>query len=337
MTPKSLAILAVLTAAAVGTAIIEARNDQAGSAIADRGRVLIPDLVAKANSIGTITVTSGKTTTALTRVGDGFSDATGYPVKTETVRALVASLATLTVAEGKTDKPDRYADIGLADPDAAKGAATEIDVKTGDGASLANLYAGAKDLSVGGSRGGQYVRVGGEAKTYLVRGSVDLPSDRADWFDTRLVDVKPKDIVSARLINTAGTTIAFVKSGDSLALATPVEGKTPEQAKFTRLAYMFQGFDFEDVRKAGAAPAADAPSFRVETGDGLAVTMTALPAATDADKGWVRLAAEAVDPKSADAAKAIAAKVDGFEFRIKSTYADLFGWTVDDLVKPAQG
>lgn len=337
MTPKSLVVLAVVTAIAIGTAVVVARNDQAGSVIADRGRILVPDLVAKANSVASITVVKGKTTMTMTRSGDGFVDATGYPVKTEAVGTLLTSLATLTVAEGKTDRPDRYADLDLADPSADKGGATEIELKATGGATIATVFAGTKDMSVGGSRGGQYVRVDGAPKSYLVRGHVEMPEERADWFDARLVDVKPKDLKSAELVNRAGATIDFVKAGDSLALATPPDGKTPDETKFTKLAYMFQGFDFVDVRKATATPGGNAASFKVETADGLSVTMTECPSTGDADKDWIRISAAAVDPKAEDAVKAIAAKTDGYEFKIRSTYLDIFGWSVDDLVKAAQG
>lgn len=335
MTPKSLIVLAAVTAVAVGAAVMVAHTGSAGSAIADRGRVLVPDLMTKANAVASIVVTAGKTKTTLNRSADGFVDSTGYPANTDIVRTLVTSLATLTVAEGKTDRPDRYADLNLADPGADKGAAVEIGLKTADGGVVADVFTGAKDLSVGGSRGGQYVRLAGETKSFLVRGQVEVPADRAGWFDSELCDIKPGELKAATLTNHAGVSLSFVKgtTGENLMFATPVEGKTPDEPKFTKLTYMFKAFDFIDVRKAAAEAPAGAASFKAETVDGLVVTMTEVAGADSADKGWVRITAATTDAKAEAAAKAVIAKTDGYEFQIKPNYVDIFGWGVDDMVK----
>jgi hypothetical protein len=333
MTPKSLIVLALITAVAVGSAVVVARTGDAGGAIADRGRVLAPDLVAKAGSIASIAVTTGKTTTTLARAGDGFVDATGYPASTDAVRSMLTSIATLTVAEGKTDKPDRYADLGLADPGADKGAATGIDIRTADGKSLVGLFVGTKDLTVGGSRGGQYVRLAGEAESYLVRGQVEVPAERSGWFDNELTDIKPGDLKTASLLTRTAGRFDFVRQNETIALATPPEGRERDEPKFTKLAYMFKSFVFVDVRKAGAAPADTAPSFAIETADGLRVAMTEVTGSGDADKGWVRVTASSADAKSADAAKAIAAKVDGYEFKVRPNLFEIFDWTLDTMMK----
>lgn len=335
MTPKSLIGLAVVTAAAVAAAVVIAGGNSAGSAVADRGRVLLPDLVTTSASVDHLAITIGKDTTTLTRDGDRFIDASGYPARIEDVRKLVTSLTLLAIDEDKTDKPDRYVDLGLADPAADKGAATKVALLDKQGKSLAAVYAGTKDYSVGGSRGGQYVRLEGSPQSYLVRGSLDMPAARADWFDARLTDIKPATLAKVTMTDASGATVDFTRNGDKLLPAALPDGKTPDEGKANRVTAFLQAFDFSDVRKETPASIGNTMRLRYETTDGLAVTATAVPATEEAGKGWIRLTAEATDPKAADAAKAINDKTAGYEFKVNIIHTEMFGWTVAGLAKDA--
>lgn len=343
MTPKSLLGLSAVTVLAVAAAVGLSLSGGAGSVSADRGRLLLPDLAAKANTVAAVTVTTAKDTMDLARKGDGFVDKSGYPVKIDAVRALMTSLTTLTIFEDKTDKPDRYADLGLADPTAKTGGATEIALAGAGGAKLAAVYAGTKDYTVGGSRGGQYVRVGGDARSYLVRGSVEVPAQRSDWFDTRLSDVDPAKIAKIDYIDRGGQDVALVGKDGKLGLATVPDGKVADDGKVDRMSHFFQRFDFQDVRPAAATPAPSAAHVRVETVDGLALTLTEEPAAATDKVGadakgtevWATLKAEAMKPTAEADAKAIAAKADGFAFKLGPAMAATFVWTPDVFVKDA--
>ncbi|WP_370675370.1 DUF4340 domain-containing protein [Pleomorphomonas sp. PLEO] len=333
MTPKSLIGLAAITAVAVAAAVVVAGGNSAGSAVADRGRVLLPDLVKTSASVERLAVTVGKDTTTLTRNGDRFVDASGYPARIDEVRKLVSSLAILTIDEDKTDKPDRYLDLGLADPAADKGAATKVALLDKEGKPLAAVYAGTKDYTVGGSRGGQYVRLDGNPQAYLVRGSLDMPAARADWFDARLTDIKPAALSKVTLTDASGATVDFTRTGDKLLPAALPDGKTPDEGKANRVTAFLQAFDFSDVRKETPASIGNTTRLRYETADGLAVTATAVPAADEAGKGWIRITAEAIDSKAADAAKAINDKAAGYEFKVNTIHTEMFGWTVASLAK----
>lgn len=333
MTPKSLIGLAVVTVVAVGAAVVIAGGNSAGSAVADRGRMLLPDLVKTSAAVDRLAVTVGKDTTTLTRDGDRFVDASGYPARIDEVRKLVSSLSMLTIDEDKTDKPDRYVDLGLADPQADKGGATKVALLDKQGKSLAALFAGTKDYTVGGSRGGQYVRLDGSPQTYLVRGSLDMPTARADWFDARLTDIKPAALAKVTLTDASGASVDFTRNGDKLLPAALPDGKMPDEGKANRVTAFLQAFDFSDVRKETPATIGNTTRLRYETTDGLAVTATAVPATDEAGKGWIRIKAEAIDPKAADAAKAINDKAAGYEFKVNTIHTEMFGWTVASLAK----
>lgn len=333
MTPKSLIGLAVVTTAAVIAAVVVAGGTAADSAVADRGRALLPGLVKSSASVERLVVTAGKDTTTLTRDGQSFIDTSGYPAQIEGVRKLVSSLATLTIDEDKTDKPDRYVDLGLADPAAGEGAATKVELLDKDGKPIAVVYAGSKDYTVGGSRGGQYVRLEGSPQSYLVRGSLDMPTARADWFEARLTDIKPAELAKVTLTDASGASVDFLRIGDKLLPAALPDGKAPDEGKANRVTAFLQGFDFTDVRKETPASIGNATRLRYETSNGLAVTATAVPATDDAGKGWIRIVAEAIDPKAADAAKAINGKTAGYEFKVNTIHTEMFGWTVASLAK----
>lgn len=333
MTPKSLIGLAVVTAVAVGAAVMVAGGNSADSAVADRGRALLPDLAKTSSTVDRLVITTGKDTTTLTRDGDRFVDASGYPARIDAVRKLVTSLSTLTIDEDKTDKPDRYEDLGLAAPTADKGAATEVALQDKGGKALATVYAGTKDYTVGGSRGGQYVRLEGNPQSYLVRGSLDMPAARADWFDARITDIKPSALSKVTMTDTTGASVDFTRTGDKLLPAALPDGKAPDEGKANRVTAFLQAFDFSDVRKETPATIGATTRLRYETTDGLAVTATAVPAADEAGKGWIRIKAEAIDPKAADAAKAINDKAAGYEFKVNTIHTEMFGWTVASLAK----
>ena len=135
------------------------------------------------------------------------------------------------------------------------------------------------------------------------------------------------------LTDVAGAAVDFVRTGDKLLPATLPEGKAPDEGKANRVTAFLQGFDFTDVRKETPASIGNTTRLRYETSDGLAVTATAVPATDDAGKGWIRLTAEAIDPKAADAAKAINDRTAGYEFKVNTIHTEMFGWTVESLAK----
>lgn len=321
---KSFLALAGVTALAVALAAVLTVRSDAGGAIAGRGVPLLPDFAAKANGIGRVAVTTGGGTTTLTRAGDGFTDQSGFPARIEAVRELVSGLSTLTVEERKTDRPARYADLDLADPGAAKGAGTKVELVAADGTSIADVVLGSRDPTVGGSRGGQFVRVEGQPQTYLARGAVTLPATRSGWFETRLVAVPAADITRVTLAPRGGEPILLTREGDALALAAPPADRAPDKAKISQLASLFEGVDFTDVRKAGSA-AGNGPTLAAETGAGLRVTLS------EVSDGWARITAEATSDGAGAAAKAIADKTRGFEFRLAPSVTGPLGWTVQDL------
>src|SRR5260370_3039826 len=118
-----------------------------------RGETVGPSLAAKANDITGLSIRDGAGTLAIERRDNRFVAAdSGYPIKTDPVRDVVASSADLSFQEARTSDPARYGDLGLADP-RAKDAGKEVTFRTA-ARDLASFVAGNLAPTAGGPAAG---------------------------------------------------------------------------------------------------------------------------------------------------------------------------------------
>lgn len=337
MKKSQLVILSLLAAGSVAATAAVLRTSAPTIASDRRGDKVLPALMTRANDITGLTVREGADTLAIDRRNYGFAAAdSGYPVKTDAVRDLVASSAELSFEEARTSDPTRYGDLGLADPGAPKddknkpaatdstaaaktdGAKTdaaktdeasigkEVVFRTGAG-ELGDLVIGKTDPTVGGPAGGVYVRVKGEPQTFLARGAVRLPGSRADWFVPVDLDVKRSEIKKIALTGGGrdGVEADAGKPGE-LTLANVPEKRVADTFKVSRLSTLIESFAFQDVRKA-TKPADDARRMTVDVDNGLRLVLTSVGNLTD---GWVQIAVAAPDEAAQDTTKSDTAKAD---------------------------
>ena len=329
MNAKHLTRLAALAAISVGVTAWVLQTTAPTVASDRRGETVVPSLLAKANDITGISIRDGTGTLTIERRDNRFVTAdSGYPIKTDAVRDIVATSAELLFQEARTSDPTRYGDLGLADP-GTKDAGKEVTFRTAGG-ELASLVVGNRDSTVGGATGGVFIRLKGQPQTFLARGDVRLPAARSDWFVAFDLDVKRNEIKKVELTGGGRDTVTASVNADKpgeLVLADVPEKRSPDSFKVSRLATLTESFTFQDVRKA-TKPAADARRMVVDAGEGLRLTFTAVG---DVTEGWVQIAAEATSDTAKDKAKLIASKVDGYDFRLPSNQAEVLSWTVTDL------
>jgi hypothetical protein len=345
MKTRQLTILTALAAISVVATAAVLRTSAPTIASDRRGEPVLPSLVSRANDITSVTVREGEETLAIERRDNRFVAAdSAFPVKTDAVRELLASSGELRFEEARTSDPARYGDLGLADPEtkgtgkdgatiAGKDGATiagkEVVFRAG-GNELADFVVGSRDPTVGGPVGGVFVRLKGAPQTFLARGNVQLPSSRSDWFVAVDLDVKRGEIKKIELTGGGREDVtANAEKPGELTLANVPEKRVADTFKVSRLGTLVESFAFQDVRKATKA-ADDARHMIVDTEDGLRLIYTSIG---DLPDGWVQIAAAAQSTDDAKKAKAklIASKVDGFEFRLPASQAELIGWTVTDL------
>jgi hypothetical protein len=335
MKTRQLTILAGLAAISVVATAAVLRTSAPTIASDRRGEPVLPSLVSRANNVTAVTVREGTETLAIERRDNRFVAAeSGFPVKTDTVRELLASSGELRFEEARTSDAARYGDLGLADPgtkgndkDGATVAGKEVIVRAG-GSELADFVIGSRDPTVGGPVGGVFVRLKGGPQTFLARGNVQLPSSRSDWFVAVDLDVKRSEIKKIELAGGGREDVtANAEKPGELTLANVPEKRVADTFKVSRLGTLVESFAFQDVRKATKA-ADDARHMVVDTEDGIRLTFTSVG---DLTEGWVQIAAQASDDTKQAKAKLVASKVDGFEFRLPASQADLIGWTMTDL------
>jgi hypothetical protein len=333
-----LAALAVLSVAATAVVL---RTGAPTIASDRRGELVLPSLVTRAGEITALTVRDGADALAIERRDNRFVNADGYPIKTDTVRDLLASSGELRFEEVRTSDPALYGDLGLADPDTkgtgkdgAAPAGKEVAFRAGT-TDLGDIVIGSRDATVGGPGGGVFVRLKGTPQTFLARGNVQLPSTRSDWFVPVDFDVKRNEIKKIELTGGGRETVtANAEKPGEFTLANVPEKRVGDSYKVSRLATPVESFAFQDVRKATKPAADDARRLVVDADDGLRLVFASVGEPSD---GWVQISAQATDPAKDAKAKLIASKVDGFEFRLTSQEAETLGWTNADVTDEKPG
>jgi hypothetical protein len=330
MNTRQLGILAVLAVLSVGATAAVLHTGAPTLASDRRGERVLPGLADKAKDIASLVVREGSDTLAIERRDSGFVAAdSGFPVKPDAVRDLIGGSVELTFEEARTSDPARYGDLGLADPGAAAGAGREITLRAASG-EIADFIVGNRDNTVGGPIGGEYLRLKGTPQTWLVRGNVTLPGSHADWFAPVDLGIKHNEVKKIELAGGGreGVTAAVTtEKPDQLILQNVPEQRVADAFKVSRFATLIESFAFQDVRKK-TKPADDARRLSADVGDGLHLAITSVGELTD---GWVQIAAEGTSDAARERAKAINAKVEGYDFRLPPHQIELLGWTLADV------
>lgn len=334
MNVKQIGALVVVTAVAVGGAAWSLRAGPQGFATDRRGEIVFPALVQRANDVASISVRDYERSFTIERRADGFyNKESGYPVKADAYRDLVAGVATLAFEETKTADPARYGDLGLAEPGAApETVGRDVTLRDEKSNVLAHLTVGNRDTTVGGARGGAYIRLPDQKQAWLVRGEVRVPMPQTAWFEINLVNIG-RDALESLQISGGGLDEIVARSekkGDDLALVNVPEGRQADSGKIMRLSFMVDPISFQDVRKPAGEAAPDARKMVVTSRNGVRITYTSIG---DLKDGWVRFATEATSDAGKAEADDFRKKTDGFDFKLAQHEIDMLGWGLKDVTQ----
>lgn len=336
MNIKQLAILACGAVIAVAATAVTLRTSPQNIASDRRGEILFPNLVTRANDVTMIQVRDNEKTFTVERRGDGFFDKdSGYAVRPDSFRDIVGGAATLAFEESKTADPARHGDLGLAEPgkDQGEKGGREVVLRDAKGQTLAAIIVGNRDNSVGGARGGSYVRFPGQAQTWLARGEVRVPVPHAAWFEINLINFNRDQLARLELRGGGIDDIVLISDpkGSDLRFEQAPEGRSPDGGKLLRLSFMVDPISFQDVRKPTGDLKPDSRRYIATSHEGLRVTVASVGELKD---GWVRMAVETT-PEATEAAKTRAAelapKMHGFEFKLTPNEIEQMSWTLMDV------
>jgi hypothetical protein len=335
---KRFAILLLATIVAVATAAVLAMQQSGPATIAGAGEPVLPGLLEDANRIDRIVLKSGETTLTLAQTEDAWviKERSGYPASFEKIKALVVGLAQLRRIEPKTERPERYAQIGVED--AGPGAtSTEVSLFDREGVPVGRLIVGEDSLS--GGTGGRYVRIPEEARAWLAAGTLDLSLTARDWAAPEVIDIPGADVREVVIRRPNGERIIAARADPSephLSLRTIPSGARPKSPDIADgFAGALTAVEFDDVKPVAdvAFSPGDTTHVRIETFDGLIIDADLL----DRDEtNWIRLmpsAADGASPETSAKAASLAERTHGWAYQVSSWRLSQLKRALDDLVE----
>jgi hypothetical protein len=337
MNTRHILILAALAAASAAATAVTLRNAPQSIAADRRGERMFPALLSRANDVATISIKDNDREFTVERRDNGFFDKDSrYVARPESFRDMVTGAATMTFEEAKTADPARYGDLGLAEIGQGDKSGRLVTMRDAKGEVMAQVIVGNPDATVGGARGGMYVRLPNAPQTWLARGQLRAPAPHAAWFEINLVNLN-RDALARLELSGGGldeVKMAAEKKGDDLKLETPVpEGRAPETGKILRLSFMVDPLSFQDVRAPRGELKADARTLTAYGHNGLKIVVTSVGPVED---GWVRMSAQATTEESKAQAAELSPKIDGFEFKLSKNDSDMLGWSLKDFTAEAK-
>jgi hypothetical protein len=332
--PRLLAILAVLAATSVAVAVgVRSAAIVAAPSIATE--LAFPAVAADPGAVATIALRRAGETTTLTLGEDGkwtMAETGGYPVRPGLVDGFLGQLGGLRIKGPRTARPRLYPLLGVEDagPDAA---AVSLVLRDGAGRDIAAMLLGRP----GGDRAdpGLYLRRPGEAQSWLADGTLDLPRGHIDWLDPALLDI-PADRIAALSVEQPGRPpLLIARDGTgAFRIADLPFGIAVNERRMAGITDGLAGLALVDVRRSDAADR-EIRRLTFRTRDGLAVVLRVV-AAAGADPGGsrVEVAVAAERPEAAVEAVRLAARFDGWAYRLPQARMDLFAVELGDLAAP---
>lgn len=158
--------------------------------------LLLPELAGQLDDVARVEVLSAgeQVNIALVRSekGWGLEQRAGYSIVLDELRSLLRALAQVEPAEAMTSNPEYYHRLNVSDISDPNSDATAIRIYGENGELLAGvllgkpIYRGAESYS--------YMRLEGEAQSWLVRGAADVARDPVQWLTKDIINVGRSEI-----------------------------------------------------------------------------------------------------------------------------------------------
>jgi hypothetical protein len=217
MTPRTVTMLALAAAVAMGGAVWQWQANRAGFVEAERGERLLPGLLDKANDVAAISVQQGNRSFKIIRNEDSSYKLaqSEFPVKGGKFQSAIVAAASLEKFEAKTARDDKYPQIEVEDPAKADAKSRLVTFEDVSGNTLAEVILGKKARGrVGGAiADGQYVRLPGDQQSWLVRGVVEGTAELSTWVDNGVVEMNVDKVVLAAFKPKDGEELVVRRTG----------------------------------------------------------------------------------------------------------------------------
>jgi hypothetical protein len=327
----------ILFAVLAGVALVQRSQD---SVPPSAPQALFPELAARVNDLGAITVTNkdGSVEARATDQGWVIPARNNFPANFATIRSMAAGVASLETVQQMTANPELHARLGLGAPDTG-GDAVRIALADTAGQPLADvLVSTTPQRPEPDGRGRLYVRRMGENQSFLARGTLTPRTMLADWLDKSVASVTRDRIQSATVTPAGGMAYTVSRpTADTVDFALntmPAQRELSFPGSANSVALALVNFEFDDVAPLLEADFARAAQHSTKTFDGLTVNVRV---AAKGAENWATVSAVADMADKQMEAEAINAKAMGRAFRLPEYKASLFTTARDTLIKPIGG
>lgn len=301
MRNKVLVGLGIAAVVAIGAAIFAVGGRQDAETAVMQPTPLFPGLSAKIGDVTALTVAGAKQKLTIADQNGTWviREKSDYPAKPDAVRAALAGLVDLKAIEPRTDKPDLYGKIGVADIDKPDSKAIRLGLADAKGQELAALLVGDTKAYESGSHPAQlYVRKPGEARSWLAEGRIEVKTDPMTWIERSLTHIARGRIMSVDIVQPDGRKLE--QSRDTAKQEDwKVTGLKPDaKPKMTDMNGTGAALEFltcDDVAKLSDVNFDKPVVATFHTFDGLVVTVKTIK---QGDKPWIALSA-GFDPAQA--------------------------------------
>ncbi|GAB4239307.1 MAG: DUF4340 domain-containing protein [Methyloligellaceae bacterium] len=316
---------AALICTAAALAVYSAGNRWAPAS--REGVLAFPSLKSRINDVQVIELTKGGDKLVLKRKGAEWiaDDPYAYPVRIEEVRRFLIGFVEARLEEPKTRKREKYALLGLDDPEKKDAEARRVRLLDGSGGVIAEAIIGTKKWNAFGSgNNGHYLRKPDDPQSWLASLDVKSSPKIRDWVDREIFSTTLEDIRSLTIEHPGEEPVRIVKKEgekDAFELAgLPQDAKRKKDAPgVVSTAESYTGIELDDLRKRDPQSRGEWASIaRLETQEGLTLTVHHR---MEGEDHWISLQASG-SGAAREKAEKINARVEKWEFRIPDWKAD---------------
>ena len=280
----------------------------------DQGRLLFPGLTATLKDTRRIEITSkGKTTVIALKDGVwGLPDRGGYRVLDTKLRGMLTTLTELRLVEPRTANPQDYKRLGVEDPLVEKdGTATLLRLLDASDKPILSLIAGHRRMRTQGNVPEQvYVRLPGDAQSWLAEGGLQADTDPQVWLDRDVMNIA-HGLITRVVATKGGETVELAREGDTLKVVKPAETPKLDDYKLDEVSRALESLTFQDVKPASEPIGEKAGESVFTTAEGLEIT--AIVYHLDKDS-WTRFSVAAPDRGKPEAER-LNVKLAGWAFQ----------------------
>lgn len=266
MNPRWVLVLGFLALLAMILALIISRDTDEVPERSDD--LVVPGLREQVNDIDAINIVGvDETLVRLRRERDRWRvlEKSGYEADFALIHDLLRDLAQAHRVEERTSNPQWYPRLGVADPDGSDSTGALVSFPETD---LPEVIVGNAD----GAGIGRYMRIRGEATSWLTDRSPEVPATPLEWLERAIMDIPASELSEITIRHPDGDTVQLRPAGEESeqwVVVNVPEGREAAPAwQIQPATGALSALDLEDVRENGDIPE-DAVRALYRTHDGL--------------------------------------------------------------------